>query len=172
MNRNATAIVLGASAISIALLLIPMAITFSPKLVWNASESAPLGLYLIKKRQPVLGEYALVMPSKPVAAFIEDGGYAPPDTPLIKRIAALPGDETCRDNMAVFVKGLLVADAQETDSLGREMPRWRGCFTLKEGELFLLNDHPKSLDGRYFGATQMTDVIGVAVPVFVKEQAE
>jgi len=171
MSRNDKAIVLGASVISIALLLIAIAVAFPPKLVWNASESAPMGLYLIRNRQPVLGEFALVTPSKPVANFIAARGYLPGDTPLLKRVAALPGDEICRENMAVFVNGLHVADAQETDSLGRDMPQWSGCFTLNCSETFLLNGHPKSLDGRYFGATHVNDVIGVAAPVIVKKQA-
>ncbi len=168
MNRNAKAIVLAASAISISLILTAMAVAFSPKLVWNASESAPVGQYLIRNRQPVLGEYALITPSKTVAMFIEDRGYLLTDTPLIKRIAAGPGDEICRKDFGIFINELHVADAQKTDSLGREMPRWRGCFTLKNGEVFLLNEHEKSLDGRYFGATKLNDVVGVAVPLFVK----
>jgi len=169
MSRNAKAIVLAASTISIGLLLIAMAITFSPKLVWNASESAPLGLYLIKSRKPDLGEYVFIRPSEQVAAFIEDRGYLPPDTPLIKRIAALPGDEICRDGKAIFINKIHVAVAQKTDSLGREMPHWSGCFTLKSDEVFLLNGHEKSLDGRYFGASKLGDVIGVAVPLWVRE---
>jgi len=168
MNRNAKAIVLAASAIPIGLLSIAMAITFSPKFVWNASESAPIGLYYINHRQPVLGEYALIRPSNSVAIFIEDRGYLPPDTPLIKRIAALPGDEICRDSEAILINKIHVTEAQETDTLGREMPQWSGCFTLKKDEVFLLNDHLRSLDGRYFGAANLIDVIGVAVPVWVR----
>lgn len=37
---------------------------------------------------------------------------------------------------------------------------------LGEGEIFLLNDHPYSLDGRYFGATDIDDILGVAVPIW------
>lgn len=169
MNRNDKAIIFTASTISIGLLLIAMAVAFPPKLVWNASESAPVGLYLIRNRPPVLGEFALIVPSELVAAFIEERGYLPPETPLIKRIAALSGDEICRDGKAIFINKIHVADTQKTDSLGRDMPRWNGCFTLKSGEVFLLNDHEKSLDGRYFGATKLNDVIGVAVPLWVRE---
>ncbi len=171
MNRNAKAIALTASTISIGLLLIAMTITFSPKLVWNASQSAPLGLYFIKDRQPVLGEYALIRPSKTVAMFIEERGYLPPETLLIKRIVALPGDEICRKDLGIFINKIHVAEVQKADSLDREMPQWSGCFTLKTGEVFLLNDHEKSLDGRYFGATKLNDVVGVAVPLFVKGRA-
>lgn len=169
MNWKAKTIVLAAGAISISFLLIAMTVAFLPKLVWNASESAPVGLYVIKNRQPVLGELALIRPSKSVAMFIEKRGYLPSDTPLIKRIAALSSDEICRDSEAILINKIHVTEAQETDTLGREMPQWSGCFTLKTGEVFLLNDHEKSLDGRYFGATSLNDVIGVAVPLWVRE---
>jgi type IV secretory pathway protease TraF len=33
---------------------------------------------------------------------------------------------------------------------------------LNEREIFLLNDNPRSLDGRYFGATDRAFVIGRA----------
>ncbi len=168
MNRNSKTIILGVSAISIAILGIAMIVVFPQKLVWNASESAPLGLYLIKNRQAELGEYALVRPSNSVAIFIEERGYLPPEMPLIKRIVALPGDEICREAQAIFINRIHVANAQKNDSLRRDMPQWSGCFTLNNGETFLLNGHEKSLDGRYFGATSMDDVIGVAVPVWVR----
>ena len=45
-------------------------ITLAPKLVWNASKSAPIGLYLIVQRTPQLGEFALVTPSGPIAELI------------------------------------------------------------------------------------------------------
>ncbi|MGE0409859.1 MAG: S26 family signal peptidase, partial [Amphiplicatus sp.] len=45
---------------------------------------------------------------------------------------------------------------------------WSGCFTLRSDEIFLLNDPENSLDGRYFGATELNDVIGVARAVWVR----
>ena len=31
------------------------------------------------------------------------------------------------------------------------MPDWHGCHILTEQTVFLLQDHPQSFDGRYFG---------------------
>ena len=157
-------------ALSLALLL--AFVGFSdvyPRLIWNVTESAPKGLYVIRNARSRIGSYVLITPRGEMKKIVYERGYLPPDIPLIKRVAALPGDKICRDGEAIFINKVHVADAQKTDSLGREMPRWSGCFTLKIGEIFLLNDHEKSLDGRYFGATKLNDVIGVAVSVWVRE---
>ena len=46
------------------------------------------------------------------------------------------------------------------------MPVWSGCRVLKDGEVFLLADHPKSFDGRYFGVTKTSRIIGVTRPLW------
>ncbi len=68
-----------------------------------------------------------------VKELIEERGYLPPNTPLLKCVAAQAGDEICRKNEQVFVNKNLIADALLSDSNGRDMPRWFGCFVLGEG---------------------------------------
>ena len=166
--RGSKTIVLISGAAIVALSA-AMIVEFAPRMVWNASPSAPQGPYLIAEKTPVVGDYALIEPSNIAKALITERHYLPSDIPLIKRIAALPGAEICRDEARIFVEYLYVADALEVDSLGRLMPRWSGCITLQADEVFLLNDHERSLDGRYFGATKKSQIIGVARPVFVGE---
>lgn len=162
---------LTAGAISIVALGLAMAHEFAPRLVWNASASAPLGLYRVKVgTHPRIGDFVLVDPEPALETFITERGYLPPKIPLIKRVAALPGAEICRHNQAIFVAKIHVANALFFDSLGRTMPVWSGCLTMNSDEVFLLNRHEKSLDGRYFGATKMSSVIGVAVPILVWEE--
>jgi conjugative transfer signal peptidase TraF len=168
MRRGAT-IILAASGAAIASLALASAHPFAPMLVWNASASAPTGLYRIQQRQsPEIGDFVLMRPDEDLEKFITERGYLPKDIPLLKRVAALPGDEICRDTDAVFINETRVADAKKLDSKGRKMPAWSGCFTLRSDEIFLLNDPENSLDGRYFGATELNDVIGVARAVWVR----
>lgn len=141
-----------------------------PRLIWNASESAPIGLYSIAYHAPSRGEVALVSPAGKAAQLIESRSYLPPQTPLLKHVAAQTGDEICRDETQVFVNGVALAEALKVDSMGRPMPAWSGCLTLQDGEIFLLNDHPKSLDGRYFGTTDLKDIAGVAQPVWLRRK--
>ena len=154
---------------SIAAILLAGVVQFAPILVWNASASAPIGLYLIENRPLEIGVYALVSPNETLENFIAGRGYLPENIPLLKRVAALSGDEICRKGEAIFINETYVAEARIFDSFGRELPQWNGCFTLQNDEVFLLNDHEKSLDGRYFGATKADYVIGVAEPVWVWE---
>ena len=169
MRTRCGKVVLLSAGAAIAALGFSAFIHVTPRIVWNASKSAPIGFYRIDCRVPQMGEFALVKPSGDAAKLISARGYLPVYTPLIKRVSAQQGDEICRDNERVFVNGKHAADALRVDSMGRAMPRCSGCFTLQDDELFLLNAHEQSLDGRYFGATNIGDVIGVAIPVFVKE---
>ena len=137
------------------------------KLVWNASASAPTGLYRIERRAPGVGEYALVAPSGALARLIDERAYLPPGTPLVKRVAARAPSRVCRRGEKVTIDAVIAAVALAEDSAGRPMPRWEGCVTLAGGDAFLLNDHPQSLDGRYGGVTRQADIIGAARPVWV-----
>lgn len=163
-SRSTTPLALAALAIS--LLSIALIREVAPKFVWNGSQSAPPGLYRIRAERPRIGDLTLVAPPDSVRTFIEERGYLPPDTSLIKRVAALEGDEICREGTRILIDKVVVAYARLEDSEGRVMPQWVGCFTLKRDEVFLLNDHESSLDGRYFGATNHASVIGVAAPVW------
>lgn len=130
--------------------------------LWNRTESAPKGLYLRDGGALEVGDWAVVSARAPAAIWIAEHGFLAPGWPIIKRVAGVPGDEICREGEFVFVNNMLVAVALETDSAGRSLPAWSGCITLLEGEFFLLNDHPRSLDGRYFGATKAEDIDGKA----------
>ena len=40
---------------------------------------------------------------------------------------------------------------------------WEGCKVLEADEVFLLNPHPRSIDGRYFGPIKIGDLGGTLV---------
>lgn len=161
-----------AIVVSVTGLAAAMTYEFAPRVIWNASPSAPIGLYRIEQNPPVIGDFVLVSPSGHAAELIKNRRYLPPDIPLLKRVAAMSGGEICRECERIFINKFHVADAFLVDSIGRDMPRWSGCFTLQSDEVFLLNDHERSLDGRYFGTTKRDQIIGVAIPVFVRELDE
>ncbi len=167
--RRGAVIIFTVSGAAIGAISIASLVNFAPLLVWNASASAPIGLYRIERNnRKDVGDFVLVRPDEAAAKFIVERGYLPENIPLLKRVAAVPGDEICRDNAAIFIDEIRVADAQIRDSFGRTMPAWSGCFTLQSDEVFLINDPENSFDGRYFGATKAVDVFGVARPVWVR----
>jgi conjugative transfer signal peptidase TraF len=139
-----------------------------PRLLWNATASTPVGLYALRPvRAPHVGDLVAVRPPEPLARFLAEGGYLPMGVPLLKQIAALPGQTVCRTGLAVTIDGAAVGEARERDSRGRTLPVWTGCRIVATDEVFLLNHHPDSLDGRYFGSLPAASLLGRAVPLFL-----
>jgi conjugative transfer signal peptidase TraF len=141
-----------------------------PLLVWNAS-AAPIGLYAVRPLGALaIADLVVARPPEPLADWLAARGYLPKGALLIKRVAALPGQKVCRANLTISVDGSVVAEANR-DHAGRDLPRWSGCFTLRPGDVFLLNwDHPASLDGRYFGALPVDAVIGRAQQIWTEAE--
>ena len=139
-----------------------------PLLVWNASASAPRGLYRVLPAEHYeRGDLVLADPQPWVGEFAARRGYLPAGVPLVKRIAAAAGDTVCSDRLLVKVDGKSTAKCLLTDSKHRALPRWRGCHRLKPGEEFLLmRGVPDSFDGRYFGVTLIANNQGKLVPLW------
>jgi conjugative transfer signal peptidase TraF len=144
----------------------------APSLVWNASESVPIGLYRVRPSGKLtVTNLVVVQPPEPLATFLADGGYLPRGVPLIKRILALPGQTVCRTALAIVVDGIEMGAARERDRRGRTLPTWQGCRLLARGEVFIMNwDEPVSLDGRYFGPIPVTAIVGRAHPLWTFEE--
>lgn len=144
------------------------------KLVWNVSASAPIGLYAIEPASTIeVTELLAVMPPAALASFMVERGYIGQGIPLMKRVAALPGQEVCRTDSAITVDGVLYGDALERDRIGRPLPVWRGCRRISVGELFFMNFTVQdSFDGRYFGPLPADAVIGRAMPLYTDEAGD
>lgn len=141
-----------------------------PRLMWNASASAPVGLYrLDSNTRPRLGDLVAIAPPAATARMMAERHYLPIGVPLMKHVAALPGQQVCRVGAAVSVDGRPAAVAKVRDRLGRALPSWQGCHRIRTDELFLLNPVPDSLDGRYFGALPAADLIGTAHPILTRD---
>ncbi len=142
-----------------------------PRVIWNASASAPTGLYRIEPvSDPAHGALVAVTPPAPLARWLAERGYLGERVPLLKHIAARPGQRVCRIGAVVSVDARPVAIARERDSRGRPLPTWQGCRSLRVGELLMLNpDHADSMDGRYFGPLPASTVIGRAIPILTRD---
>jgi conjugative transfer signal peptidase TraF len=143
-------------------------VSITPKLIWNASASAPIGLYLLRTAADLgVTDLVAVDAPEPLASFLKEREYLPRGVPLMKRIAALPGQTVCRIGHNVTVDTIAMGEAL---ARGRELPVWQGCRTLRASEIFLMNwDVQDSLDGRYFGPIPKSSVIGRALPLWTDE---
>lgn len=142
----------------------------APRLVWNASASAPIGLYRVQLGIRIdQGDLVLAgLPDIP-RILAAERGYLPDGVPLIKRVAGKAGDWVCGDSDTVMINGHAVASRIARDSENRSLPRWTDCRVLAESEVFLLMaDVPDSFDSRYFGPIQIEQIIGRLVPLWTE----
>jgi conjugative transfer signal peptidase TraF len=154
---------------AIAILCVPAWHSPGPRLVWNTTASAPVGLYVLLLRPAVRGDLVLARTPVSVAALAAVRNYIPLHVPLVKRIAATPGDWVCTRGDAVLVGHDQVAMRTAFDAHGRALPYWEGCRMLQPDELFLLmQGAPHSFDSRYFGPVSVHSIIGVLRPLWTR----
>jgi conjugative transfer signal peptidase TraF len=143
-----------------------------PRLLWNASASVPVGLYAIHPAgRLTAGELLVVKPPARLAQFMAARKYLALGVPLIKHVAALPGQIVCRSGLTITVNGIAKAEALDRDTRGRKLPVWQGCRAIQLHQVFLMNaDVPDSFDGRYFGPLPDSTIIGSATPLWLPGQ--
>lgn len=143
----------------------------TPKVIWNASASVPTGLYAVQPAGVLsVAELVVVRPPEDLARFLAARRYLPQGVPLLKRVAAIPGQIVCRDKLTITVDGVTVGDALERDRQGRILPVWQGCRAVPAGEVFLMNQQSMdSLDGRYFGSLPVATIVGRAEPLWISQ---
>ncbi|MEZ5656298.1 MAG: S26 family signal peptidase [Sphingobium sp.] len=136
----------------------------APRLVWNASASAPIELYWVSPGGAIVtGDMVIARVPERYRHMAAARRYLPMNVPLVKRVAAGPGDEICALGATIFLDGRPIVQRHDKDGKGRPMPRWQGCIRLRSGQYFLLMaDSPASFDGRYFGISNAPDIIGPA----------
>lgn len=159
---------LGATFAGTLLIWAPVEVDEPTLAVWNASASAPIGLYRVSPAGSTgVGDRVLVVAEPSVAALLSARGYVPDGVPLIKTVAAVSPSRVCRDGPAISIDGRFIARARSVDRAGRPLPAWSGCRVLGPDQVFLLTaDVPDSLDGRYFGPTERGGICGRVTPVW------
>lgn len=141
-----------------------------PRLVYNASDSLPIGWYHIKATRSLRpGDTVLISLPHKVRTFAAQQGYLPASIPLLKTVAAIAPQHVCVLSGLIVVNSEPVAIRLRVDREGRVLPQWSGCRQLEDGELFLLSTaNPESFDSRYFGPVPVDSVIGRAQPLWVE----
>ena len=146
----------------------------TPWLLWNASASVPVGLYAVHPVGPLrVGQLLIIRPPASLARFLAERRYLPMGVPLIKHVAALPGQTVCRLGRMITLDGIVQAQALDHDTRGGALPVWQGCQKIAAHEIFLLNiGVPDSLDGRYFGPLPNAAIIGRATPLWIPRRSQ
>jgi conjugative transfer signal peptidase TraF len=154
------------SAIGLSAVMFSMGAPASERLIWNLTGSVPQGLYWLSDEPFTKGGWVVVSARSGAARWAELHGFVGKDWPLLKRVAGVPGDAICRDGARVLINGEPAGEALIESGGGVLLPTWNGCRRVQEDEIFLMNAHPSSLDGRYFGITRAADTEGSAILLF------
>ena len=145
--------------------------TSPPRLVYNASDSVPVGWYRISPANSLApGDLVLVRLPPDAMVLAARRGYLPSTVPLLKTVAAIAPQRVCVRGDQVLVDGQLTARQLHRDRQGRALPAWQGCRRLVGDELFLLSNKPESFDSRYFGPVSAGAVIGRAQPLWLESR--
>lgn len=163
------------SAATVSLLAIGTAVApiHDTALIWNATASTPIGLYLLQPydRLQVM-DLVAIEPSTRITRFLAERGFLPKGVLLLKHVMALAGQTVCRFGDHILVDGTAVGEAKDRDHLNRPLPVWTGCRTLSAEQIFVLNPIvPDSLDGRYFGPLPISAVVARAIPLWTQDAA-
>ncbi|MBN8780929.1 S26 family signal peptidase [Thiobacillus sp.] len=166
MNTRRLVVVL--IGLGIAALAWPSVHTPITRIVYNPSDSVPLGWYRIGPPDSLhVGSVVLAQLPTDAAALAAQRGYLPEHIPLLKRIGAMSPQQVCIENYIVRIDGVAVTGVRATDGRGRPLSAWQQCRQLHDGELFLLSaTNPASFDSRYFGPVAVSAVIGSAEPLW------
>jgi conjugative transfer signal peptidase TraF len=137
------------------------------QLVYNVSPSVPLGWYLrVPTHRLAVGMFVIAHLPPAAARLAARRGYLPLTVPVVKRIAAVPGELVCERSRVLSIDGRPVARALREDAQHRPLPVWSGCVTLAPGEYLLLGLAPDSYDSRYFGPVAGRAILGRAIPLW------
>ena len=148
----------------------------SPRLVYNPSDSVPVGWYAVHPF--VRGTHAISVGSVVLAWLPHEAAvlaarrdYLPRQVPLLKPVAAVAPETVCVTGGVVRIDGRPVAAVLSVDGRGRPLHAWNHCRRLHAGELFLLStSNPASYDSRYFGPVRTSSVLGIAHPIWLEKQ--
>ena len=138
--------------------------------ILNISQSLPIGIYQkIDSYDYKIDDYVIVKVPEEYKEFIYSRGYMGTDElsakTMLKKIKGINGD-----SFAVIEGSLIknnteiIAKVLSKDSKGRNIPKI-SKITLKNGEYFLLGEHPYSLDSRYLGKFEEKDILYKVRPI-------
>jgi conjugative transfer signal peptidase TraF len=133
----------------------------------NITPSEPVGIYQRIAGGAQRGTLVLLNQPRDSASSIL-GRYLPANIPLIKRVAAIEGDLVETSAYGVRVNGILWPDSAPLthDLEGRSLrPYPFGIYRVPTGQLWVMSNHPRGLDSRYFGPVAEASVVTSLVPL-------
>ncbi|GJG89650.1 putative conjugal transfer protein TraF [Gemmatimonadetes bacterium T265] len=183
---------LGALAVALAIVFGAAALWYRSGLLVNHSASMPVGIYRVARltasERRAVAQGRLVPPRGAVVVwclpadvgavarrrgYVMRGSCPGGAEPVLKRVAAVPGDTVVVDASGLHVNGRLLANSRALarDAAGRAAPAVTpGRIVVHVGMAWLWSPYSmRSYDSRYFGAVPTDGWVGLTYPVWVGE---
>lgn len=134
----------------------------------NPTPSLPRGIYRLAPGEPQRGDLVSFCLQGEFVDLARERGYLQAGScksglrPLLKRLAAMPGDFIEADSLAI----------RAVDSQGRPMPSVLKSGVVPSGMALVLADHEGSFDSRYFGLVPLESLQRVEPLLVFKPQGE
>ena len=148
----------------------------------NTTPSMPVGLWAVSRRTPAMdqlrrGEAVSVCLPLLVAiparrrGYVSGGECPGRTTPMLKTIAAIPGDIVTVSSSGMAVNGHVLPHSRPLTRDEKGRPLFAvpvGSYIVPATVVWLYASHdPRSFDSRYYGAIPARNVIGHAWPLLV-----
>jgi len=170
--------ILKVTAITIAITTLIFTLLYQLGYRVNLSQSYPRGIYRsIEKSTLDYGDFIMFCPKNTplmqealkrgyILRGVCDGGYYP----LLKKVAALPGDRVeVKDYVYINGNKQPKSKLYKEDPKGNPLPRTKdNNITVPQGYMFLLSDyHELSFDSRYLGLIEQNRTISHMEPYWI-----
>ena len=119
----------------------------------------PEKLFILEKKENVTEEIHLM---QIVYALPPKNIYVPEGKMIIKFVACMEGQTISFDGKNYFCDQNYLATVQEKDSKGRYITPSSFTGVIPKDKFWLLANHDKSFDSRYFGLVDRKDIKGIA----------
>lgn len=139
-------------------------------ITYSATPSMPRGFYLVVPVKKI-NRYDIVefIPPASILAFIKNLNWVPKSGLIIKYAFAIPGDNVCVCNNAVWINNKKIGNTYRFYAPEKLLPQTKICGKLEANQYLLLSTkRERSFDGRYFGAISAHNILGRAIPIYVR----
>lgn len=153
------------------LALLQLLSDFTGKKYWlNFTESEPVGLYRLDRldRSVRTGDMVIMSIPDPFHQYVYGRKWLPDGWPLLKHVGAVSGDLLCVGDASFLINGVPIGPVYPVDSEGLPLPHLEGCRRVPEGHFVPVATGVKSsFDGRYMGPVSLSEILGLARPIWV-----
>lgn len=138
-------------------------------ITYSVTPSMPQGFYLIVPIKKIARYDAVeFMPPKAALDFARDLHWVPENGFIIKYVFAIPGDDVCVRDEAIWINGKKIGKVYRFYAFGKLLPQTKICGKLVSDQYLLMSTkRQRSFDGRYFGPVTSLGILGRAIPIFI-----